>query len=93
MSSFEQRINKISKIIQTETDGEYALQPLANSFVRLSYKGTSVLDFCVSGKTERRVYDDVNTLVQSTVFIMVRLAAYKAKRGNYETFAQPIIYL
>lgn len=71
MSSFEQRINKISKIIQTETDGEYALQPLANSFVRLSYKGTSVLDFCVSGKAERRVYDDVNTLVKFSILKLI----------------------
>ena len=71
MSGFEQRINKISKIIQTETDGEYALQPLANSFVRLSYKGTSVLDFCVSGKTERRVYADVNTLVKFSLLKLI----------------------
>jgi len=71
MSSFEQRINKISKIIQTETDGEYALQPLANNFVRLFYKGTSVLDFCVSGKTERRVYDDVNTLVKFSLLKLI----------------------
>lgn len=57
MNSFEQRINKISKIIQTETDGEYALQPLANS--------------CVSGKTERHVYDGVNTLVKFSILKLI----------------------
>lgn len=73
--TFEQRIAKFSEQVQGETEGEYSVLPMANGYVELQYKGIALIQVLAEGKTYKRLYEDILTLVRA--FVLHQLADLK----------------
>lgn len=70
--TFEQRIAKFSAQVQEETEGEYSVLAMPNGYVELQYKGVALIQVLAVGKTYRRLYEDISTLVRA--FVLHQLA-------------------
>lgn len=70
--TYEQRISIFSEQIQRETEGEYSVQPMANGYIELQYKGTGLIQILAQGKTYKKLYEDIGILVRA--FLLHQLA-------------------
>lgn len=74
--TFEQRIGKFSIQVQDETGNEYSVVPMPNGYVELQYKGVALIQVLAEGKTYKRLYEDILTLVRA--FVLHQLADLKS---------------
>lgn len=65
--TFEQRIEKFSKQVQEETDGEYRIAPCQDGYVELQYKGAGLLMVSAQGKTYKELYSVIYALIVAFV--------------------------
>lgn len=63
--TFEQRIEKFSKQVQEETDGEYSIVPCPCGYVELQYKGAGLIKVLAAGKTYKQLYGVILALVKA----------------------------